>query len=422
MSNSTSSTSVFVGNTQASSNIVNWIRNEIPDENIKLDKECVCIVVGNSGVGKTYGIIAAIKQCNVEVFYLNKDQCTNSKEFKDYIAKLTSSNVVLQFSNIPSRKALLFIDDIESLLDADRTFVNSFNTILNSKLNAIKIILSCNTASFKALSKSLIFGHCVLINISSVQSIVDFINSTLNETNTVLPLLRVKEIAIDSLGSLSSALNMVRMDVNSRSNDNIQVSGEINTNNTNNTNNTSYRDRSDEFPEVAKMFQTVDRHQVRYLIELDPWLHPLRFHENVLHELGTRIGFKKDKELIYTSILKNLCIWDHMMTDGKGGDISYAVEHACSTILMMRDYPKKKTYQSCASVDEFTRMFNYLSLKKKNQLALYDAEKTGFPWNEVGSMNKKMYDVGMKNHIKMNNSTNKHTNCRSKKTFSAKDK
>jgi hypothetical protein len=92
-------------------------------------------------------------------------------------------------------------------------------------------------------------------------------------------------------------------------------------------------------------------------------------------------------------------------------------------MLLIRDYPRKKTYQSCASVDEFTRMFNYLSLKKKNQLALYDAQKTKFPWNEIGSMNKKIYDVSMKNYTKMNSSTSKQAvGGRSKKTFFAKDK
>lgn len=410
--------SVFVGNFQASENIMNWLQQDIPCATNKLSKECVCVVVGNSGVGKTYGIIDAIKRCNLEMFYLNKDQCTNSKDFRDYIAKLTSSNVILQFSNLPYRKAVLFIDDIESLLDADRTFVNSFNAILTLTHNAIKIILSCNTTAFKALSKSLVFGHCVLMNIPSIHDIVEFINHTLNdivsdESRKQVTPIRIKEIAIDCLGNLFTALNIIRMEVLTRPKNLISFPD---------TNNLHHQNKLDNFPEVAKMFQTTDRCNIRFLVELDPWLHPLRFHENVLHELGTRVILKKDKELVYTNILMNLCIWDHMMTVGKGSDISYAIEHACGTVLLMRDHPKKKTYQSCASVDEFTRMFNYLSLKKKNQLALYDAEKVSFPWSAIGSMHKKMYDISMKNYIKVNNCTSKNAAGRSKKTFFAKDK
>ena len=40
-------------------------------------------------------------------------------------------------------------------------------------------------------------------------------------------------------------------------------------------------------------------------------------------------------------------------------------------------------------MDEFTRMFNYLSLKKKNAVALYTPE---FPWISIGSYCKHFYD------------------------------
>jgi hypothetical protein len=60
--------------------------------------------------------------------------------------------------------------------------------------------------------------------------------------------------------------------------------------------------------------------------------------------------------------------------------------------MTLKAFPRKKMCENDASMDEFTRMFNYLSLKKKNQINVYDSNSCNFPWNEIGNSHKRQYD------------------------------
>ena len=48
-------------------------------------------------------------------------------------------------------------------------------------------------------------------------------------------------------------------------------------------------------------------------------------------------------------------------------------------------------------MDEFTRMFNYLSLRKKNMVSLYEGS---FPWETIGSARKKIYETHIAKELK----------------------
>ena len=126
-----------------------------------------------------------------------------------------------------------------------------------------------------------------------------------------------------------------------------------------------------------------------YLFEQDPWLHPLRFHENIIHEWTIRKGIYNDKEHAYIDTLQLLCIWDQLMSYCKINDsnMNIAVELSSYIPIYIANFSKKKN--AISSMDEFTRMFNYLSLKKKNIVALYAND---FPWMTIGSYFKHLYD------------------------------
>jgi hypothetical protein len=68
-------------------------------------------------------------------------------------------------------------------------------------------------------------------------------------------------------------------------------------------------------------------------------------------------------------------------------DIYIATELIAYVPNYLKTFGKKKN--AVSTMDEFTRMFNFLSLKKKNSVALYTAD---FPWITIGSFCKHLYD------------------------------
>ena len=85
------------------------------------------------------------------------------------------------------------------------------------------------------------------------------------------------------------------------------------------------------------------------------------------------------------------------MVASKGGDISCAVEQACNSILLLTPLKRKKLAEP--PMDEFTRMFNYLSLRKKNMVSLYEGN---FPWETIGSSRQKIYEGYVRKEINTN--------------------
>ena len=65
--------------------------------------------------------------------------------------------------------------------------------------------------------------------------------------------------------------------------------------------------------------------------------------------------------------------------------------------LKLTDIKRKKNAEE--PMDEFTRMFNYLSLRKKNMVSLYEGS---FPWESIGSSRKKMYEGYIRKEINSN--------------------
>jgi hypothetical protein len=402
----------FIGNLNEYNNLVTWIKQPNNINGKFLCKESILIVSGGSGYGKTYGVKMAIRDANKQLCYINKDECTNSKDFKDLLLKQTTSNILDQFnilsqfasltindqsndqSNDSHTETVIFIDDIDTLLAVDRSFINNFNTLVTSNtIKSIKIIISCISSELKVILKSIIFGQIILLKTPSDNDIKMFlcmINNIKDGANTHNSEY-IKESINDAKGDLSVAQNI--FSISCRKNKQTDI---INTKQT------------DIFPEVAKIYYMEDRNLIRKIVEQDPWLHPLRFHENIIHEFKQRKGSKEVKDTTYINILENLCKWDQLMVSSKGGDISCAVEQACNSVLLFTPLKRKKVAEP--PMDEFTRMFNYLSLRKKNMVSLYEGN---FTWETIGSSRKKIFDGYIRKEI--NNNKKKIRNCNNTK-------
>jgi hypothetical protein len=433
---------MFIGNSQQYSKLETWIKKPL-ESTEKLSYKHICIVIGAPGIGKTFGIENAITSCSKIMYRINDLDCNNSKDFKDLLNKITSSHIISQFENISIHQKVLWIDDFDSFLIFDRTFLHTLENILDDgKSPAIRIVISTTNADMKHYSKFYNSGFVIKLKIPDVADIIIFLRKTFPK----LPVKILTQIAEHSNGNISSAIHMVRLEepqyinsvidkpLNNQPSQTTQTiqpviskavsktRKKVATNTCPNidinehlaepvvdpltstifiTNPLSFK-LTDKFPGLVDLFNLPYNFQVgRYIFDQDPWLHPLRFHENVIHELNQRKGLQHDKEAIYIDILRLLCIWDQLMSYSKindGSGMFIAIELISNIPLYLKDFPKKKT--TVSSMDEFTRMFNYLSLKKKHAVALYIPD---FPWISIGSYYKHIYDAKNKKKPKTKN-------------------
>ena len=372
----------FVGNDNEYTQLVSWIKQPNSVFGNILTKECITIVSGSPGCGKSYGVQMAIKDANKNICYINKDECINSKDFKELILKQTLSNILDQFNLLSVageslKETVIFIDDVDTLLAIDRSFINNFNLLITcNTIRTIKIILSCISSELKIILKSIIFGQLILLKTPTDNDVRKLLNNiNVNNNENIFNI--VDESVKLSNGNISVAFNIYNLNIRKIRKDLFKDED----------NEKKCIESTDIFPEVAKIYFIEDRDLIRKVIEQDPWLHPLRFHENIIHEFKQRKGTKEQKDKLYSEILQHLCRWDQIMTLSKGGDISNAIEQACNTVILLTRLKRKKNADP--PMDEFTRMFNYLSLRKKNMLSLYEST---FPWETIGSTRKKIYD------------------------------
>jgi hypothetical protein len=155
--------------------------------------------------------------------------------------------------------------------------------------------------------------------------------------------------------------------------------------------------KNDTVPEICNLYNDLEKSKITSVLDLDPWLHPLRFHENIINEFNIRKGTKKNKEQCYIKILKGLCEWDKMMYHYKGrvSNTAIPLEYVTSLVLLLYTFPLKK--KDCIHFDNFTKLFNYLSLRKKNMIALHTGE---FPWENIGNIHKLPFDEKKKKKSK----------------------
>ena len=368
---------MFIGNSQQYAKLLSWIsKPEQPGE--KLQHKNICIVIGSNGIGKTHGIKEALESSSKKIYKINDLECTNSKDFKEILYKITSSHVISQFENTRNDDKIIWIDDFDSYLIFDRRFLHTLEDILESNtIPTIKIIISTVSADIKHYSKFYTKGLIINLKTPEPADIIIYLRKTFPK----LPVKIIGDIADSCAGNLSTAIQISTIKNSNIKNLVIKNSKEI-----------IIRDN---YPELVDLFNVpYNIKDGSYLFEQDPWLHPLRFHENIIHEWTIRKGTHHNKEHSYIDTLKLLCIWDQLMSYCKINDtnMNIAIELSSYIPIYITNFSKKKN--AVSSMDEFTRMFNYLSLKKKNIVALYSSD---FPWMTIGSYFKHLYDDKNKN-------------------------
>jgi hypothetical protein len=114
----------------------------------------------------------------------------------------------------------------------------------------------------------------------------------------------------------------------------------------------------------------------------DPWLHPLRFHENLIKEIGNRKGPAKEKRRVYSALLRALTDWDALMV---AGHTELALETLASNIhARLSRLPRRvRAVVGEDDLQDFTKIFSQISIYKKQERALYAKEPCDFPWADA---------------------------------------
>ena len=364
---------VFIGNFFAGKELKRWLI-ESCSRNGKLDASSLAVIVGPVGCGKTYGVEKMCKMLNKTLHIFDGQLMENFKDVKDKLVKLTKSNVATQFRTNSKEDNVVLIDALETLLTMDRSFLHSLQKLIDGNvINHIPMIITVQSSERKKIFE--LFPKALLIELA-----------TPNDTDLLLFLRQERpNIHVDTLteicdqcnGNLSVALRMLEMEDSST-----QIDGqpmlEVN----------SARCIDTIFT-LSDVYLHAQPSAAKFVFYEDPWLHPLRFHENLLQEWGERKGLVAKKQMIYLNMMNCICMWDVFMSHFKGGDLQIPTEFIAQSVIYLTQVERKKTAKPPAH--EFTKMFSHMSLEKKNQMSLYESK-----FDRFGSYYKSLIDQNTK--------------------------
>jgi len=146
----------------------------------------------------------------------------------------------------------------------------------------------------------------------------------------------------------------------------------------------------DKLPDINELYVPKSLSDWIKLFSLEPWMHPLRFHENFIKELENCKKSKAEKTILYHELLSHLIQWDtHMgflLESGIEGTITELPIELFSMQVQKilerapRHYPLKNPDET---LSDFTKLLSQLSLQKKFCQNYYDTyQGDNFPINE----------------------------------------
>lgn len=301
-------------------------------------------VLGSTGVGKTYAVTSILSDmmADVDVFVIDSQNCASCKDLHTLLDRQLNTSLV---QNLTGRKRrIIVIDELETLYQLDKSLFTFLSGLQPKHLVVCTGHISLDKKLRSSFSKIIMFSAlpeadiCLLLKKLYPQAGCD----------------AILEAAETCYGNLSHAIQMIRLgDSDQRV--------------------TKKDDATCTFDYV---FKSNNIEHVSHIIHEDPWLNPLRYHENLPKELSQRKGTQQDKHAFYTKTLDALCNWDVMMQHSMNADVP--IEYILRAILQIHNLQTKKT-QTERDLTEFTKLFSNLSLQRKTEKLLY-SYSGGFPW------------------------------------------
>ena len=320
------------GNHNIYSSILIWLQKFNYD--IKISAESCIIVAGPTSIGKSYSINSICNYLDYEITLIDNNNCHNSQYLKDIICKSTSSSFIQILTN-NFKKKVIIIDNFDSLFISDKTInLTLLRILLENKLKNIPIICVSNNDIIK--------------KIGDIKKVCNIYTLTTPNNDEITEILQSKDVDINNIDKLCSNsngnLNKLFRDINNDNNDIL------------------YSDSIDYTSDINILYSTnFNRSQTKKILIKDPWMIPLKFHENLIINLNNRnISLNKYNEY-YKSFMYIMCIYDYYMFKE---NIEFCVELFASKVYYLSILKYKNNATS--NIGNFTKMLSYLSLQKKN--------------------------------------------------------
>ena len=320
------------GNHNIYSSILIWLRTFNYD--IKISAQSCIIVAGPTSIGKSYSINSICNYLDYEITLIDNNNCHNSQYLKDIICKSTSSSFIQILTN-NFKKKVIIIDNFDSLFISDKTInLTLLRILLDNKLKNIPIICVSNNDIIK--------------KIGDIKKVCNIYTLTTPNNDEITEILQSKDVDINNIDKLCSNsngnLNKLFRDI------------------TNDNNDILYSDSIDYTSDINILYSTnFNRSQTKKILIKDPWMIPLKFHENLIINLNNRnISLNKYNEY-YKSFMYIMCIYDYYMFKE---NIEFCVELFASKVYYLSILKYKNNATS--NIGNFTKMLSYLSLQKKN--------------------------------------------------------
>ena len=350
------------GNKEIYSNIISWLRNFNYKERISTDS-CI-IITGKTCVGKTYSINKICDYLNYEIININNNNCFNSEQLNDVIFKSATSSL-LQVLTGNIRNKVIVIDNFDCIYISDKTINTTLLKILtDGKIRNIPIICISNNEIIKKIGD--IKKNCKIYDIivPTKEEVIDMIDNNYNNNNHqgVNNSSGHSKKQLEHLYKISNG-NMEKIFCDVKRN-----SDEI-----------LYEERVENDCDINILYLNIfDRNQVIRIINKDPWMIPLKFHENIIIELDNRKISLKNKIEYYKNFIESMCLYDYYMFKNNN--------EACITIFASNVYYLslfKYKKGAVSNIGKFTKMLSYLSLQKKNIKQTYKCNN--FPLYQVSN-------------------------------------
>ena len=320
------------GNHSIYSNILIWLQTFNYD--IKISPQSCIIVAGPTSIGKSYSINSLCNYLNYEIITIDNNNCYNSQYLKDVIYKSTSSSFIQILTNNFQKKVII-VDNFDSLFISDKTInLTLLKILLENKLKNIPIICISNNDIIKKIGDIKKLCNIHILSIPNNDEITNILYKKNIDINNI------SKHCLNSNGNL----NKLFRDIDNINND------------------VSYCDNIENASDINILYGThFNRQQTKKIIIKDPWMIPLKFHENLIINLNNRnISLNKHNEY-YKSFMHIMCIYDYYMFKE---NIEFCVELFASKVYYLSILKYKEN--STSTIGNFTKMLSYLSLQKKN--------------------------------------------------------
>ncbi len=315
------------------------------DEGAKLSSKSCIFVLGASGIGKTYHIQKILEE--YEVYRMDASNCGNHKEFRDMLTK--GCNPYLVTRTNCEKDFVVLIDDMDILCSMDRTIMTALFDVLANKSSSplahvpIVVIGSLDIERKVVNAK----GKCTVLRCTAPTDTEVFMFLKAHPQGSKKTKKLLMQIAEDCHGNLNRALQAIASIPNKKTG--------------------TYICSTEQQRTKAARVSEIQQHMAD-----DPWMTPLRYHENLPKWLVNG----KEKMQTYRSILPYFSMWDQMMHHSEI-ESELAVDVLAHALCIHT--PSLDT-SSLPALEDFTKILSNLSLQKKHERSMFPSWDHGFPW------------------------------------------